>query len=83
VNGHARTWTAACVGALIGGGLIWVLEEYVFTGGTPGVLRDLIDWLAPLAGAALLGWWAARGWPHPPDWHRPPAAPGPPDASAG
>jgi hypothetical protein len=55
-------WTAACVGALIGGGVIWLLESYVFQGPVqPGILRDLIDWLAPLAGAALLGWLYALG----------------------
>jgi hypothetical protein len=59
-NGYG-VWTAAGLGALLGGGLIWALEEYVFAGGTPGILRDLIDWLAPLAGAAILGWLAARG----------------------
>jgi hypothetical protein len=54
-------WTAACLGALIGGGVIWALESYVFTGGTPGILRDLIDWLAPVAGALIFGVLAGRG----------------------
>lgn len=76
--------SAAGIGALIGGGLIWILEEYVFAGGTPGILRDFIDWLAPVLGGILFGLIYPRipGLPHPyadhhPEPGRQPASDGP------
>jgi hypothetical protein len=48
--------TAACLGALVGGALIWVLDVFVFTAGVPGVGEQFIDWVAPIAGAVLFAW---------------------------
>jgi hypothetical protein len=53
--------TAAYLGALIGGGIIWVLEEFVFSSGAPGIVSDLVDWLAPLLAALFLVWLASLG----------------------
>jgi len=50
------TITAACLGAMIGGALIWILETWVFNGTAPGIARDFVDWLAPLAGAFVFAW---------------------------
>jgi len=61
--------TAACLGAVLGGALIWALETWVFTGGVvPDAWRSLVDWVAPLIGAALFGL-AAGLRPHGPDSH--------------
>jgi hypothetical protein len=56
----SKSAQAATAGALLGGAIIWALEEYVFTNGAPGVLRDLIDWLAPLIAAAIGAWLGYR-----------------------
>jgi len=67
--------TAACLGALLGGALIWALETWVFNTGAPGVIHQVVDWAAPLVGAAILGAAAAAHRLHGPD--SPPAGPGP------
>jgi hypothetical protein len=75
---------AAYLGALIGGGIIWVLESFVFSGQTPGILSDLVDWLAPLLAALFLVWLASLGIAHhngKHEGHEPPSPPEGPRAA--
>jgi hypothetical protein len=57
-----RKVSAAGLGALIAGALIWALQTWVFKGAVPGILSQLIDWLAPILGALIFGYLA----PHTP-----------------
>jgi len=66
--------TAACVGAAIGGLIIWALQTYVFNGGdVPGALIPVIDIAAPLLGALVFGW---LGQGHAESSPGPPSSPG-------
>jgi hypothetical protein len=84
---YDRPVAGACIGATIGGLLIWVLEDYVFRGTAPGILRDLIDALAPLLGALLggfVGYRSQHQGTHAGDGrHTAPEPPQPPDGAMG
>jgi hypothetical protein len=84
---YDRPVAGACIGGLVGGLLIWVLEDYVFRGTAPGILRDFIDVIAPGLGALLGGWLGYRsqhqGTHAANGTHTAPERPQPPDGAMG
>jgi hypothetical protein len=49
---------AGCIGAALGGLIIWILQTYAFTGDVPGGWQPVLDVIVPAFTAFVFAWLA-------------------------
>jgi membrane protein YqaA with SNARE-associated domain len=70
-SGRLIVAEGATVGALLGGVVVWVLNEFVFKSSVPEFVEGLLDWAIPPVLALIGAWFGVRLTPDTPVPGRP------------